>query len=352
MSLLENLIVRSLLLIGMAAIPSVVIDSKDVKAEVPSCIELSNPRLGSTCYTEVTYNARVENSKSPQVFEIPQAALPGYVIVDTRDLQESRIGTTNGPSVIITRPGTALQIRQAYQQAYQDFNDFYQRTEAEVRIRGVNFGGMSDIKQRTEEKFSSAINQLTQIQSNSEAIVIKGSAQAQWRTWVGITEYTSGGTLRGRIRVYQRYVGTPDQANRILSDAKNQILSLVGQNTNNTNNTNTTNNQPSQRLLFGAIARSDSTRKYGFAYGFDNQQAAENAALRECGTSDCKSSWFRNAFGALSVADDNAWASTWGNTREEAEQNSLQNCQRNSSQPTTCRVVLVIDSRSGVILQR
>lgn len=218
------------LLTGMAFISSIALEIKDVMAEVPSCIELSNPRIGSTCYTEVPYNVRVEHSKSQIPFEIPQVAIPGYVIIDTRDFQESRIGTTEGPSVIITRPGTALQIRQSYQQAYKDFNDFI------AGVTNINSGAMLEIKQRTEEQFNNAINELTRIQSNSEAIVIKGSAQCQWRTWLGVTEWTSGGTLRGGIRVYQRYVGIPEQASQILSSAKNKILSLVGENSGSTPN--------------------------------------------------------------------------------------------------------------------
>jgi hypothetical protein len=198
-----------------------------IVASIPRCIELTNPSIGAICYTEIPYNVRVENSKEAQSFSIPQTAQPGFVIVDTQDFQESRVGTTNGPSITITRPGTTLKIQQAYEKAYSDFNNFYQRTEAEVRIKGINFGGMSDIRQKTEEQFKSAINQLTQIQSNSEAIIISGSAQAQWRNWPGITEYTSGGTLRGKIRVYQRYVGTSDQANQIRTSAEYRISPAV-----------------------------------------------------------------------------------------------------------------------------
>lgn len=236
----------------MTVISSVVFGAKDVKAEVPSCIELSNPRIGDTCYTEVPYNARVENSKNPQSFQIEHVALPGYVIVDTRNIEEGRGGTTNGPSIVVTRPGTAIQILRNYQQASQELNNFSQRIEAEARTSNTDFGGILAIQQRTQEKFSSAINQLTQIQSNSEAIVVSGSAQAVWTTYnllIGQqTVYEKGGTLRGRIQVYQRYVGTPDQADRILSDAKNQILSLVRQNSANVNppsNVNPSGQQPS-----------------------------------------------------------------------------------------------------------
>jgi hypothetical protein len=218
-----------LFLMSIILVSFIDMNVRNVRAEVPLCRNLNdNPPVGSTCYTESPYNARIENSKQPAPFEIIYTAPPGYVIIDTQNIEEGRGGNTSGPVVTILRPGTSIQIRRAYENAFQEFSDFYQRTEAEVRIKGINFGGMSDIKQRTEEQFKSAINQLSQIQSASEAIQITGSAQAVWRTWLGVTEYTKGGTLRGVIRVYQRYIGTPSQANKILVNAKNQILALTG----------------------------------------------------------------------------------------------------------------------------
>jgi Domain of unknown function (DUF4189) len=103
---------------------------------------------------------------------------------------------------------------------------------------------------------------------------------------------------------------------------------------------------------FGAIARSDSTGKRGWAWGFETPQKAESGAIQACGSSDCKSMWFRDNFGALAEADDNAWAAMWGSSREEAEQNALQNCQKNSRRPETCKAVLLVNSITGIIYQR
>jgi hypothetical protein len=103
---------------------------------------------------------------------------------------------------------------------------------------------------------------------------------------------------------------------------------------------------------YGAIARSVSSGKYGWSYNYDTQQSAQDAAIQRCGSSDCRVTWFKNAFGAMAEARDTTWSLNWGYSKEQAEQNSLQSCQRNSGQPATCGVILIIDSRTGVILRR
>jgi hypothetical protein len=344
-----------LLLANLSLLIVISIGGRVARAEPAACINHlnSNPPIGSLCFVEARYDGDIENTKDVRSIEVPVAAQQGFVIVDTQIIPEGRGGNTIGPEVVITRPGTALTVLKGYQQSYQEYNEFVQKTKANVEIKGVNFGGMSDLQQKANEQFASAINQLTQIQSNSEAIVVRGSIQAVWETWLGQTVYKKGGHLHGRVIVYQRYIGTPQQASQLLTNSKAQILALVGNQTPTPPPTPIpANPNPAQILRFGAIARSDSTGKLGYAWGFDNSQAAENGAIRECGSSDCKSNWFSNAFGALAKAEDNAWASSWGNTKEEAEQNSLQSCQKNSSQPITCKVILVIDSKTGVILQQ
>ena len=150
-----NYIEKSLLLSGVAFISSFAFGVKEVKAEVPSCIELSSPKIGDTCYTEIGYNARVENQKSPQNFEHSHVAQSGYVIVDTRNFEEGRGGTTSGPNIIVTRPGTAIQILRNYKQANKELNDFYQNIEVKAKGKDINLNGLLNIKQRTEEQFGS-----------------------------------------------------------------------------------------------------------------------------------------------------------------------------------------------------
>ena len=96
---------------------------------------------------------------------------------------------------------------------------------------------------------------------------------------------------------------------------------------------------------YGAIYYSQDTGAYGYAWNYSTQDAAEDAAYRECRNhpdrpSDCSmATWFRNACGALSVdgGPGGAWAGTWGNTIAQAERKALDSC-RNEYGGRNCRI--------------
>jgi serine/threonine-protein kinase len=90
---------------------------------------------------------------------------------------------------------------------------------------------------------------------------------------------------------------------------------------------------------YGAIYFSQDTGVYGYSWNHVTQADAEDAAYRECRESarDCeRASWFRNACGALAIADNNGWGSSWGNTIAEAERQSLAKCREYDN--TNCRI--------------
>ena len=54
--------------------------------------------------------------------------------------------------------------------------------------------------------------------------------------------------------------------------------------------------------LYGAIAYSSSTGRYGHSYDFGSRSEAEDYARSKCGSGDCAIKvWFKNACGALAV---------------------------------------------------
>ena len=197
---------------------------KNANAEPPPCIHLGNPSIGATCYTEVSYNARVENRKNPDTFKITQGALPGFVIIDTRNFIEGRNGNTQGPSINIIRANTKMQVNNSYTSALNELYDFFNKIESQIKFKSLDIGGFLSIKTRAETQLNNNRNIVSNINSNVEAVEIEGSAQAIWVDTPIATIYRSGGTLRGVIRVYQRYIGTPQDANRIVEQAKNELM--------------------------------------------------------------------------------------------------------------------------------
>ncbi len=118
-----------------------------------------------------------------------------------------------------------------------------------------------------------------------------------------------------------------------------------------------TEESSSDQLQYGAISRSRSTGSYAWVWGYDDYEAAENAADQECGVSDCISGLFGNAFGA--IAKTSGSASLYfekADTPEQAAQEVLENCQDYSEisdeSPENCEVLLVVGAEEGTIFQK
>jgi serine/threonine-protein kinase len=81
---------------------------------------------------------------------------------------------------------------------------------------------------------------------------------------------------------------------------------------------------------YGSIYYSEQTGAYGYAWNYATQDAAEDAAYRECRqqAKDCTmATWFSNACGALAISDNtDGWAGQWGNTIREAERKAMSDC--------------------------
>ncbi len=109
--------------------------------------------------------------------------------------------------------------------------------------------------------------------------------------------------------------------------------------------------ESSNQLQYGAISRSYSTRRYAWVSGYDDYEAAINAADQECGVSDCSSLFFGNAFGAIAKTSDH-WSLQEEDTPEQAAQEALESCQYFSEIPDTCEVILIVGSKEGAIFPK
>jgi hypothetical protein len=79
---------------------------------------------------------------------------------------------------------------------------------------------------------------------------------------------------------------------------------------------------------YAAIAYSEQTGNYGYSYGFNCSQDAENDALSRCNGCDAQVVvWVKNGWAALAVGDNGAYGWGWsGNCRADAENIARQNC--------------------------
>ena len=84
---------------------------------------------------------------------------------------------------------------------------------------------------------------------------------------------------------------------------------------------------------FGAIAYSESTRRYGYACGYDTREAAEQAARDACKADDAAVVvWAQNACCALALdLDGDAYGWAWAENAEDAKAKALANCLKHTA---------------------
>jgi len=84
--------------------------------------------------------------------------------------------------------------------------------------------------------------------------------------------------------------------------------------------------------MYGAIAYSSSTGRYGYSHDWGSRSEAEDYARSQCGRSDCAIKvWFKNACGALAVGQRGGLGWGWSSSRGAAESVALNECQAKSS---------------------
>jgi hypothetical protein len=79
---------------------------------------------------------------------------------------------------------------------------------------------------------------------------------------------------------------------------------------------------------FAAIAYSPKTGRWGYGANYATKSEAIARARRECGRSDARTNWCRNAWIALAVSDQSpgGWGSAWGETADAARQAAIREC--------------------------
>jgi serine/threonine-protein kinase len=87
---------------------------------------------------------------------------------------------------------------------------------------------------------------------------------------------------------------------------------------------------------FAAFAFASETGAMGWSASDNASQGdAEDGALSECGPGCEIVLWFKNACGAIATAPNHAYGTAWRNTREDAEEAAMHNCDARAS---NCRI--------------
>jgi len=104
---------------------------------------------------------------------------------------------------------------------------------------------------------------------------------------------------------------------------------------------------PERPGIYGAVAYSRSSGRFGSSQGCASLTEAEKIALEGCNASDAAVViWCRDALCALAIAENRAFGYAWGHSRSEVEKKALEQCQRYAHSP--CHIAVVVDSHEPV----
>jgi hypothetical protein len=94
---------------------------------------------------------------------------------------------------------------------------------------------------------------------------------------------------------------------------------------------------------FAAIAYSPKTGRWGYGANYATKSEAIARARRECGRSDARTNWCRNAWIALAISDQSpgGWGSAWGETADAARRAAIREC---LARNPDARVVLCVSA--------
>jgi serine/threonine-protein kinase len=95
--------------------------------------------------------------------------------------------------------------------------------------------------------------------------------------------------------------------------------------------------------FYGAISYSQSSRRFGSAWGYQSKNEAEQRALASCNREDCQIViWFKNACGSLARARNGAIAWSGGKDLIEAKRLASNECTRRWG---SCKLICSVCSR-------
>jgi len=91
---------------------------------------------------------------------------------------------------------------------------------------------------------------------------------------------------------------------------------------------------------YAALAYSDSTRSWGYSYGYASQEEAEKEAIRRCNASDARVlTWARNQWICFARASNSGYGYSSAATAEEAQAEAVQHC---ANRGGGCQVLVLV----------
>ena len=211
-------------------------------AEFPPCRNENLP-IGSTCYTDLDINARSGPDDASSDHDETTAG-KGYSIIDWSFRNDAQFGSVEGPKYTFTEKGSAYEMKNSIDEYTRNLEEVRKKAEAE----GNGSKYLADYIDKTLKEYENRRSAVSSAQTNVDVLKVDVTVRGRClkSTPFGCVD-KGGGKLQGVVRVYKRYIGTPEATQTFLTETlgkAREIAASAGQQ-------NTPQNLEAQQKIIG-----------------------------------------------------------------------------------------------------
>jgi hypothetical protein len=229
--------------LSLATFSFVVTSATLALAEFPPCRNENLP-IGSTCYTDLDINARSGPDDASSDHDETTAG-KGYSIIDWSFRNDAQFGSVEGPKYTFTEKGSAYEMKNSIDEYTRNLEEVRKKAEAE----GNGSKYLADYIDKTLKEYENRRSAVSSAQTNVDVLKVDVTVRGRClkSTPFGCVD-KGGGKLQGVVRVYKRYIGTPEATQTFLTETLSKAREIAA-----SANSNPTNYEDLTRQLYRQI---------------------------------------------------------------------------------------------------
>ena len=192
-------------------------------AEVPPCRDIGTPQIGNTCYNELDINAR-SGPDDASSDHSEMTAGTGWSIIDWNFRNDAQFGSVEGPKYTFTEKGSAYEMKNSIDEYTRNLEEVRKKAEAE----GNGSKYLADYIDKTLKEYENRRSAVSSAQTNVDVFKVDVTVRGRClrSTFLGCVD-RGGGKLQGVVRVYKRYIGTPEATQAFLTETLSKAREIA-----------------------------------------------------------------------------------------------------------------------------
>jgi len=180
----------------------------------PACRDITTPTVGFVCYTEQPFSARQRDEDGTKTWNfIVERTAPNWVLVDHEVIREEGFGAVSDPTGSVVSASGNASILDVTQRETTSLTEIKAQLEAKAQgcyppVCGQIQGLLSSVSKEIERLSSYHSSSITA--GGNEKISFSYTTSVSCQKYLGVKVCKDGAFIKGKVKVYQRYLGDPD----------------------------------------------------------------------------------------------------------------------------------------------